>query len=57
MYLIEKALAIHPDFADALNYKRLLLREKQKATINEAERRSLDEEVKRLLERAKELAK
>jgi hypothetical protein len=57
MDLIEKALAIHPDFVDALGYKCLLLREKQKATINEAERSSLDKEAKRLLERVNALAK
>jgi hypothetical protein len=57
MDLIEKALAIRPDFVDALNYKALLLREKQKATINEAERSSLDKEAKRLIERATALTK
>ncbi len=54
---IDKALAINPDYADALSYKSLLFRERQKATCAEAERKKFEAEAKKLADRAIELMK
>jgi hypothetical protein len=54
---IEKALAIKPEFYEAIAYKSLLLREKQKATSVEAERKRLEQEAIKLVDLANELEK
>ena len=54
---IEKALAVKSEYADALSYKSLLLREKQKTTSNEAERKKLNDEAEKLAKRVMELNK
>ncbi len=57
MEYIEKALAVNPDYADALSYKSLLLREKQKTTNVEAERKKYNDEAEKLAKRVMELNK
>ncbi len=54
---IEKALAIKPDYVDALFYKGLLYREKQKATRIESERKQFAKEAETIVVRATELTK
>lgn len=57
MEYIEKSLSIDPEYTDALSYKSLLLREKQKATCNEAERKKFADEAEKYGKMAVELAK
>ncbi|HZS06645.1 MAG TPA: hypothetical protein VFD58_17540 [Blastocatellia bacterium] len=54
---IEKALAVNPNYADAISYKSLLLREKQKTTSNEADRKKINDEADKYAKRAIELNK
>ncbi len=54
---IEKTLAVDPDYADALSYKSLLFRERQKSTKNEAERKKYEQEAEAIAKRAMELMK
>jgi tetratricopeptide (TPR) repeat protein len=54
---IEKALAVNPNYADALSYKSLLLREKQKTTSNEADRKKYADEAEKIAKRVVELNK
>lgn len=57
MEYIEKALAVKSDYADALSYKSLLLREKQKVTKVEADRKKYGDEAEALGKRVMELNK
>lgn len=57
MEYIEKSLAIDPEYTDALSYKSLLLREKQKATCNEADRKKFADEAEKFGKMAVETAK
>lgn len=54
---IEKALAVKPEYADALSYKSLLIREKQKTTNNEADRRKYNDEAEKIAKQVMELNK
>lgn len=54
---IEKALATDPEYVDAMSYKSLLLREEQKATCNEADRKKYAEEAESIAKKAIDLAK
>ena len=49
---IEKALAANPNYVDAMFYKSLLYREKQKATADPDERKKLGDEAMKIAERA-----
>ena len=57
MEFIEKALTVNPDYADALSYKSLLLREKQKTTNVEAERKKYNDQAETLAKRVMQLNK
>jgi tetratricopeptide (TPR) repeat protein len=57
MEYLEKALAVNPDYADALSYKSLLLREKQKTTNVEADRKKYNDEAEKLAKRVMQLNK
>jgi hypothetical protein len=57
MQYIEQALSIDPEYTDALSYKSLLLREKQKATCNEAERKKFADEAVAVADKAIALTK
>lgn len=54
---VEKALQVDPEYTDAMFYKGLLYREKQKMTKNEAERKKHEEEAKKINDQATALAK
>lgn len=54
---IEKALAVKPDYVDALSYKSLLIREKQKVTSNEADRKKYNDEAEKIAKQVMELNK
>jgi tetratricopeptide (TPR) repeat protein len=54
---IEKALAVNPNYADALSYHSLLYREKQKSTKSEADRKKFADEAEKIAKRAIELTK
>jgi tetratricopeptide (TPR) repeat protein len=54
---IEKALAIDPEYVDALFYKGLLYREKQKMTKEESKRKELGEMAQKIADQATALQK
>ena len=54
---IEKSLSTDPNYIEALSYKSLLYREKQKASSNEAERKKFEDEAKKLAEQVIKLTK
>lgn len=54
---LEKALAADPEYSDAMFYKSLMYRERQKTTANLAERRKIDLEANKIRERGMELMK
>lgn len=53
----EKSLEADPKFADAVFYKSLIYREKQKVTANPVERKRLNDEAVKLTARGRELMK
>lgn len=54
---LEKALGADPNFVDAMYYKSLIYREKQKATANPIERKKLGDEAMKISSRATEMMK
>jgi len=52
---IEKTLKVDPEYADAMSYKSLLFRERQKSTKNEAERKKYEQEAEAIAKQAMEL--
>lgn len=54
---LEKALSIKADYADALSYKSLAIREKQKTTNVEADRKKFNDEAEALAKKSIELNK
>lgn len=54
---IEKALEADPGFVDAMYYKSLIYREKQKTTANPAERKKIGDEALKIANRATEIMK
>jgi hypothetical protein len=57
MQYIEQSLSVDPEYTDALSYKSLLLREKQKATCDEAERKKFADEAVAVADKAIALTK
>lgn len=57
MEFIEKSVGTDPEYTDALSYKSLLLREKQKASCNEADRKKFADEAEAVAKQAIELTK
>ncbi len=54
---IEKALQIDPEYVDAMFYKGLLIRERQKLTKDEAKRRELDQLARKISDEATAMQK
>jgi len=54
---IDKALAVDPEYVDALFYKGLLYRERQKLTKEEAKRKELDQMAQKISDEASALQK
>jgi hypothetical protein len=54
---IEKALAIDPEYVDAMFYKSLLIRQQQMLTKDPAKRKELDEKAKKITDEASALQK
>lgn len=54
---IEKALAMSPDYVDAMYYKSLIYRERQKVTANPVERKRLGEEAMKISNQATTIMK
>jgi len=52
---MEKALEANPDYGDAMAYKGMIYREKQKVTADPAERKKLEDEAIKTFERAGKL--
>lgn len=54
---IEKALEADPDYVDAMFYKALIYREKQKVTASPAERKKIGDEAMKIFNRTSEMMK